>query len=74
MPRINIMKYVNMLGGIIIVNAQAYEPTVHTAFVGKKEITVRSLIPVFASIEDKNRKKKDIESGLYKIFEKYVKT
>ena len=74
MPRINIMKYVNMLGGIIIVNVQTYDSTVHKAIVGNKEITVRSLIPVFASTEDKNRKKKDIESGLYKIFKKYVKT
>lgn len=68
------MKYASMLGGIIIVNAQTYEPTIHTAFVGGKEITVRSLIPIFASSEDKNKKKKDIESGLYKIFSKYAKT
>lgn len=61
-----------MWGGIIIVNAQTYQPTVHTAFVGSKEITVRSLIPVFANDDEKNKKKKDIESNLYKIFSSYV--
>lgn len=61
-----------MLGGIIIVNAQTYQPTVHTALVGNKEITVRSLIPVFANDDEKNKKKKDIENNLYKIFSSYV--
>ncbi len=69
------MKYATMLGGIIIVNAQSYTPTIHTAIVGNKEITVRSLIPVFANEEDKKEKKRDIESSLYRIFDKYfVKT
>lgn len=65
------MKYATMLGGIIIVNAQSYMPTVHTAIVGNKEITVWNLIPVFANEEDKKEKKRDIESSLYRIFDKY---
>ena len=65
------MKYATMQGGIAITNAVNYQNNVYTAFVGNKEITVRSLIPVFSSDEEKNRKKRDIESSLYRIFDRH---
>lgn len=42
--------------------------------IGKKEITVNNLIPVFASDEDRNRIKETVENGLYDIFSKYIKS
>lgn len=57
-----------------MISVQAYIPSMHKAYIGSKEITVRSMNPVFANDEDKKRRKSDIESGLYKIFEKYIAT
>lgn len=57
-----------------MISAQTYAPSMHKAYIGDREITVRSMKPVFANDEDKKRRKSDIENGLYKIFEKYIAT
>ena len=51
-----------------------YETTEHKAFVGAKEIIVRDLIPIFKNKDEKNKRKREIESSLYQIFAKYVET
>lgn len=51
-----------------------YQTTEHRAFVGAKEILVRDLIPVFKDLDEKRKRKREIESGLYQIFAKYALT
>ncbi len=51
-----------------------YKTTEHRAFVGTKEILVRDLIPIFKDLDEKRKRKREIESGLYQIFAKYALT
>ena len=51
-----------------------YKTTEHRAFVGAKEILVRDLIPIFKDSDEKRKRKREIESGLYQIFAKYAVT
>lgn len=54
-------------------SAIQYEPTVYKATVGKREITVRSLIPIFVTKEARKSEENRIEGELFNIFKKYIK-
>lgn len=58
--------------GVLINTSTVYKTEIHKGFVGEKEITVRSMIPVFESRDELEKQKMSIESGLYKIFAKYI--
>lgn len=49
-----------------------YAPTEHKAIVGAREITVRNLIPVFNSQEEREMAGQKVQDGLYRVFCKYV--
>ena len=49
-----------------------YTPTERKAFVGAKEITVRSLVPVFQDSEEYEHATQKVQNGLYQVFHKYI--
>lgn len=53
-------------------NTTDYVPTERKAIVGAKEITVRNLIPVFTSQEERELMGKKVQDGLYRVFHKYM--
>lgn len=50
----------------------SYIPAERKAIVGTKEITVRNLIPVFKSQEEREMAKQKVQDGLYRVFHKYM--
>lgn len=53
-------------------NTTDYVPTERKAMVGTREITVRNLIPVFGSQEERKLAGQKIQDGLYRVFHKYM--
>ena len=49
-----------------------YVPTERKAIVGTREITVRNLIPVFKSQEEREMAGQKVRDGLYRVFRKYM--
>lgn len=49
-----------------------YAPVEHKAIVGEREITVRNLIPVFNSQEEREQMGRKVQDGLYRVFHKYM--
>lgn len=52
-------------------NIESYQSETHQAQIGPQCFTVIELIPVFSSDDKREQVKKNIEYGLYRIFEKY---
>ncbi len=50
----------------------SYAPMERKAIVGEREITVRNLIPVFNSQEERELMGKKVQDGLYRVFHKYM--
>lgn len=50
----------------------SYAPMERKAIVGEREITVRNLIPVFGSQEERKLAGQKIQDGLYRVFHKYM--
>lgn len=54
-------------------NAMSYIPTERRVVVGRKEILVRSLKPVFKDPAEYEQAKRKAQDGLYRVFEKYAR-
>ena len=50
----------------MIARSAAYDMDVHKGFVGKREITVRSMIPVFESNEEQEKRKRALKADCIK--------
>lgn len=53
-------------------DAVRYIPEERKALVGAKEITVRSLVPVFQNSEKYEQATQKVQDGLFRIFCKYM--
>ena len=53
-------------------NTTDYVPTERKAIIGAREITVRNLIPVFKSREEREMAGQKVQDGLYRVFHKYM--
>ena len=53
-------------------NIVGYTPTERKVIVGSKEVTVRSLTPVFKAPEEHEHASQQVRDGLYQIFRKYM--
>lgn len=53
-------------------STMSYVPTERKALVGAKEITVRSLTPVFKTSEERKMAGQKVQDGLYRVFHKYM--
>ena len=53
-------------------NTTDYVPKERKVIVGAREITVRDLIPVFKSQEDRRMAGQTVQDELYRIFHKYM--
>lgn len=49
-----------------------YIPTERKTLVGAKEITVRSLVPVFQDPEEYEQATQKVQDGLFRVFHKYM--
>lgn len=58
------------MGGNIV----RYAATEHKKTVGEKEVTIRRLKPVFTDDEERQRRKRHIQDGLYHVFSKYMRS
>ena len=59
-------------GGKPMDNTVSYIPAERKAIVGAKEITVRSLVPVFQDPEEYEQATQKVQDGLFKVFHKYM--
>jgi len=57
---------------ICIVDGKKYYVEIIKTIVDGKPFTIKNLIPVFKSEEERERVKEQIASDLYKIFKKYT--
>ncbi len=55
-----------------IVDGQKYYVEITTSTINGKPYSIKNLIPVFKSEEERERVKEQIASELYKIFKKYT--
>ena len=53
-------------------NIVSYTATEHKKMVGGKEVTVRTLKPVFTNDEERQKVSQHIQNGLYNVFSKHM--